>query len=40
MLPESKRNEVREEVRARLAHFQSNEGLRMRFEMLIGSGRK
>jgi len=40
MLPETKRNEVREEVSARLAHFQSNEGLRMRFEMLIGSGRK
>jgi ubiquinone/menaquinone biosynthesis C-methylase UbiE len=40
MLPETKRNEVREEVRARLAHFQSNKGLRMRFEMLIGSGRK
>ena len=40
MLPETKRNEVREEVRTRLAHFQSNEGLRMRFEMLIGSGRK
>src|SRR5215470_1890387 len=40
MLLETKRNEVREEVRTRLAHFQSNEGLRMRFEMLIGSGRK
>src|SRR5215472_6913302 len=40
MLPETKRNEVREEVRARLAQFQSNGTLRVRMEMLIGSGRK
>ena len=39
-LPETKRNEVRDEVRARFAQFQSNGGLRMRLEMLIGSGRK
>jgi hypothetical protein len=39
-LPETKRNEVREEVRARLAQFQSNGGLRMPLDMLIGSGRK
>ena len=40
MLPETKRNEVREEVRARLAQFQSNGTLRVRMEMLIGSARK
>jgi ubiquinone/menaquinone biosynthesis C-methylase UbiE len=39
-LPETKRNDVREEVRARFAQFQSKAGLRMRLEMLIGSGRK
>jgi ubiquinone/menaquinone biosynthesis C-methylase UbiE len=39
-LPETKRHEVREEVRARLAQFQSNGTLRVRWEMLIGSGRK
>jgi ubiquinone/menaquinone biosynthesis C-methylase UbiE len=39
-LPEAKRNEVREEVRARLAQFESNGALCMRLEMLIGSGRK
>ena len=40
MLPEAKQNEVREEVRTRLAQFQSNGTLRVRLEMLIGSGRK
>jgi ubiquinone/menaquinone biosynthesis C-methylase UbiE len=40
MLPETKRNEVREEVRARLLQFQSNGALCLRLEMLIGSGRK
>jgi hypothetical protein len=39
-LPETKRNEVREEVRARLAQFQSNGALCTRLEMLIGTGRK
>src|SRR5262249_45413497 len=39
-LPEAKRSEVREEVQARFAQFQSNGGLHMRLEMLIGSGRK
>jgi len=36
----TKRDEVREEVKARLAQFQTDEGLRMRLEMLIGGGRK
>jgi ubiquinone/menaquinone biosynthesis C-methylase UbiE len=40
MLPETKRNEVREEVRARLAQLQSTGALCIRLEMLIASGRK
>jgi ubiquinone/menaquinone biosynthesis C-methylase UbiE len=38
-LPESERDAVREEVRTRLAEFQSGERLRMSVEMLIASGR-
>jgi len=38
-LPEPGRDAVREEVRTRLAEFQSGERLRMSVEMLIASGR-
>ncbi len=38
-LPEPERNMVHEEVRARLAEFQSTGRLRMSVEMLVASGR-
>jgi hypothetical protein len=38
MLPDEARRAVRQEVRTKLAEFESGGRLRMRVEMLIGSG--
>jgi len=38
-LPDAERRAVHDEVKGRLAEFQSGGGLRMSVEMLIGSGR-